>query len=745
MKVPPKGSTPDPTSLGVDGAGAKNNAGGPNGADGTPSLAEQTVRETSWTKFTATTTRGQSLRLSDATPPPPGPIAPDSDMGQALLANVRMAMPKQPLSVLMGGTSYDPVRMHQDQLGISHVRLQRKMAGIPIFGEQVAAQIGRDGNITFFGTLHEALETVAPMRNRPAISVESAKRRAYAAVGDAYRMSDGMTTNQPELTYCRTKTADGTTALKLAYHVRMTDFEALHEGQMGPADLSVMVDASNGKILRHWNNIHGPEISPSTVQGVSVNESIDVNQPVGRDPVAVEVQVDADIIVESAKLKLGTPADPGVTHDWRGDVVFNITSPSGRTTQIAPFDPNDSADNVSGDIDLSEAFAGERSQGTWKIEVSDRFPRLDDGIVRRLELELDGPAANPAPTPGPGPNPTPARDDFSDLVGNVQLDTREGSDGFELHTQDGAVETRDARAQNPNGVAGRFGNTAPHVDADDRWGGANATTTTKAAVETHYGATSFVKFLSEQFGLNSLDDGGMKIQAMTNVGRDYNNAFWFNDVIHIGHGDNQIFGRLSSIDIVGHELAHGITEKSANLIYDDQSGGLNESYSDVVGTAFEWWLAKQPGASEQGTLPFDWKVGEDTFTPGTNPDDALRYMDDPLRDGRSLDHFSQYDDSVDVHFSSGIQNNAFYLAVEGGTHRLGGQVEGLKSVFGGDFDRAMDAGAKIWMRALQFYLTPSSGFQSARQATLQSARDLFPENPDVARVIGQSWTAVGVN
>ncbi|MEO1337453.1 MAG: M4 family metallopeptidase, partial [Myxococcota bacterium] len=467
---------------------------------------------------------------------------------------------------------------------------------------------------------------------------------------------------------------------------------------MEPADLSIMVDAETGKVLQAWNNLHihgdqDPQAAQSEVpQSLTVNEGVDVNRPVGGTPVEVNIPVSEDVTIESALLKLGTPNDPGIAHDWRGDVVINVTSPSGRNFEFAPFDANDSTDDVSGTFDLSEVFAGESSRGNWTVEISDRFPAADDGVVRRLELEFDGPQASPTPVPIPTPGPDPVRDDFSEFIGNVDLDTTEVNGGFVLRTEDGRVETRDARGQNDQTIAGRFDLTTPFFDNDDTWGGANAPKATKAAVETHHAATTFLDFLDGQFGLDSLDNRGMKIEAIANVGVDYNNAFWFDDTIHIGNGDDRVFSRLSTIDIVGHELAHGVTQKSADLIYAEQSGGLNESYSDIIGTAFEWWQTKQPGAEENGTLPFDWRVGEDSFTPGNGTGDALRYMNDPTRDGVSLDHASQYDpgnppftEATEVHRSSGIQNNAFYLAVEGGTHRLGGEVDGLRSVFDGDF------------------------------------------------------------
>lgn len=338
----------------------------------------------------------------------------------------------------------------------------------------------------------------------------------------------------------------------------------------------------------------------------------------------------------------------------------------------------------------------------------------------------------------------PPVDDYADLVGSVQLETTATEGGFELRTPDNSAETRDAQTQHPNQVAGRFELGVPFIDSDDTWGGPDASEAIKAAVETHYSTTTFLKFLEEVFNLRSLDNQDTKIQALTNVGTNYNNAFWYNNIIHIGHGDGQTFGRLSSIDIIGHELAHGITEKSAGLIYRHQSGGLNESYSDVIGVMFEWWHTQQDGSEKSGRRPFEWKIGEDSFTPSGPNDDALRYMDDPVADGRSLDHLSMYQDHIDVHFSSGIPNNAFYLTVEGGTHRLGKTVEGLNKIYEGDHSQAMLTAGQVWMHALQYYLQPSSGFREALQATLLAAQDLYPGQPAIQSTLKDAWEAVGV-
>ncbi|KAF0215570.1 MAG: M4 family peptidase, partial [bacterium] len=173
------------------------------------------------------------------------------------------------------------------------------------------------------------------------------------------------------------------------------------------------------------------------------------------------------------------------------------------------------------------------------------------------------------------------------------------------------------------------------------------------------------------------------------------------------------------------------TERTAGLIYNGESGGLNEAMSDILGTGVEWY------AAQQGGREWNWKVGEDAFTPSNGNNDALRYMDDPTRDNYSVDNYRNYPQQTEVHGSSGIANNAFYLLVQGGTNRTSGiaVANGI----------GMEKGLKVFYRALSTYMTPSTTFAQARQATINAATDLYGANSTEVQKVKESWTAVGVN
>ncbi|MBI5627857.1 MAG: peptidase M4 family protein, partial [Candidatus Rokubacteria bacterium] len=156
---------------------------------------------------------------------------------------------------------------------------------------------------------------------------------------------------------------------------------------------------------------------------------------------------------------------------------------------------------------------------------------------------------------------------------------------------------------------------------------------------------------------------------------------------------------------------------------------LNEAMSDIFGTMVEFYAADH-GATKE---PNYW-IGEDVYTPGT-PGDALRYMDNPTQDGASIDSYKDYYNGIDVHYSSGIANIAFYLLAEGGTHPDGGAVTGI----------GRSAAERVFYLALTAYMSPSETFAMARTHTMQAAIELFGAGSQEVVSVGQAWSAVGVN
>ncbi|MGB2717962.1 MAG: M4 family metallopeptidase [Vicinamibacterales bacterium] len=187
-----------------------------------------------------------------------------------------------------------------------------------------------------------------------------------------------------------------------------------------------------------------------------------------------------------------------------------------------------------------------------------------------------------------------------------------------------------------------------------------------------------------------------------------------------------------ALDIVTHELTHGVTEYTSNLIYRNESGALNESFSDMMATGAEFFFQ----SAGSGPMQADYSLGEDVIRPG-----GIRSMANPLLFG-DPDHYSRRftgtADNGGVHINSGIPNQAFYLAIEGGTNRTSGQsVQGVGAINREQIE-------KVFYRAFTQLLPANATFAIARAATTQSARDLYGANSPAERAVVQAWSAVGV-
>jgi Zn-dependent metalloprotease len=234
------------------------------------------------------------------------------------------------------------------------------------------------------------------------------------------------------------------------------------------------------------------------------------------------------------------------------------------------------------------------------------------------------------------------------------------------------------------------------------------------------------------------------------------NAFWCGacgpagvGVMYFGNGfpadrafvsTGQNWGYLAgSLDVAAHELTHGVTESTSNLIYLNESGALNESFSDIMGTSVEFFY--QPVGAGLGQA--DFLIAEDSVRTLSGVGlQGIRSMVNPTAFG-DPDHYSirftGTGDNGGVHINSGIPNHAFFLAVAGGTNRVSGQTVtgvGLANI---------EQMEKVFYRAFTLLMPANATFSTARAATIQAARDLYAATPSVVNAVTQAWTAVGVN
>jgi cell wall-associated protease len=246
------------------------------------------------------------------------------------------------------------------------------------------------------------------------------------------------------------------------------------------------------------------------------------------------------------------------------------------------------------------------------------------------------------------------------------------------------------------------------------------------AVDAHYFAGIAYDYYKKVHRRNGLDGQGGEIHSTVHYAKEYNNAFWNGYQIVFGDGDGETFLPLSgALDVVAHELTHAVTENTANLIYEGESGAINEAISDIFGELIEFYAEKR----------IDWMIGEDVYTPGISGD-ALRSLKDPAAYGypdHYLNRYTGIEDNGGVHINSSIINKAAYLISEGGTH-YGVQVKGIgKEKLG-----------KILYRALTCYLTSSSNFHQLRLAMIQATKDLYKDGQEV-ETVNQAFHAVGID
>jgi len=256
-----------------------------------------------------------------------------------------------------------------------------------------------------------------------------------------------------------------------------------------------------------------------------------------------------------------------------------------------------------------------------------------------------------------------------------------------------------------------------------------------AIKEAYDGANATYDMYNEVYGRNSIDDRGMCLISTVHFDVNFDNAFWDGRQMVYGDGDGELFNRFTiAIDVIGHELTHGVTEYEAGLVYYDQPGALNESMSDVFGS-----LVKQRTLNQTATEA-NWLVGEGLFTskingtairsmkePGTAYDDPVIGKDPQPAHMKQYVKLPRWDDNGGVHVNSGIPNHAFYLAAV----EMGGY--------------AWEKAGKIWYIALRDALRSSSNFQSAADKTHQVAGVLFGAGSKEQLAVKKGWAGVGIN
>ncbi|GHJ47850.1 peptidase M4 [Catellatospora sp. TT07R-123] len=274
-------------------------------------------------------------------------------------------------------------------------------------------------------------------------------------------------------------------------------------------------------------------------------------------------------------------------------------------------------------------------------------------------------------------------------------------------------------------------------DANNVWGDGNPATDQSAAVDVAYGAASAFDYYKNVLGRNGVFDNGVGITSRVHRGVDWVNARWNSTakVMEYGDGAGGIHP-LVSLDVAGHEMSHGVTQGAVppgGLIYSGESGGLNESTSDIFGTMTEFY------ANNPQDTP-DYLLGEEIDIFGTG--EPLRYMYDPDADGISKNCYYNGVGNLDPHYSSGVANHLYFLLAEGSGQTAYGTSPTCdgSSLVGIGRDKA----AKIWYNALNNYFTSGETFAQARQDTIAAATELYGKCSSATFAVARAWAAVNV-
>ena len=259
-----------------------------------------------------------------------------------------------------------------------------------------------------------------------------------------------------------------------------------------------------------------------------------------------------------------------------------------------------------------------------------------------------------------------------------------------------------------------------------------------AVNEAYDGCGVTYDLFSDIYGRNSVNNNGMKLDSTVHYQKGYDNAFWDGKQMVYGDGDedlspaDRLFNRFTiALDIIGHELTHGVTQFEANLAYWDQSGALNESMSDVFGSLVKQYQRKQTAAEA------DWVIGEGLFTsnvigigirsmkaPGTAYNDSVLGKDP--QPAHMKDYVRTVEDNGGVHINSGIPNHAFYVtAIE-----LGGN--------------AWEKAGRIWYKTLTEKLLDRATFQQTCDLTYAAAGELYGNNSLEQQAVKKGWSEVGI-
>lgn len=336
------------------------------------------------------------------------------------------------------------------------------------------------------------------------------------------------------------------------------------------------------------------------------------------------------------------------------------------------------------------------------------------------------------------------------FLGDVSMVTNSITGGYQLvDPSRGGGNTRDGKGK----VIDQVYNTAAIMtDADNNWGNNAESNVASEASDAHYGVGVTWDFYKTIFNRNGIYNDGVGVKSVVNVTfrsggpATGGNAAWYGapyKFMAYGLGTSSWFP-VVAVDVAGHEMTHGVTEATSNLVYSNDAGGLNEASSDIMGTMVEYF------ANNAADVP-DYMIGEKIYRSNPTGKTALRYMFRP-GDADANRSYNCYPagglTGVDPHYSSGPANHFFYLLAEGAVNPSGFSYTPSQLVCNADTGVTgigRDAAQRIWYRALTVYFTSTETYPQARADTLKAAADLYGSGSTQYNAVARAWSAVSVN
>ncbi|MFG3009936.1 M4 family metallopeptidase [Streptomyces cinerochromogenes] len=316
--------------------------------------------------------------------------------------------------------------------------------------------------------------------------------------------------------------------------------------------------------------------------------------------------------------------------------------------------------------------------------------------------------------------------------GTVTLNTTQSGSTYQLY------DTTRGGHKTYNLNKGTSGTGTLMTDTDDVWGDGTGSNTQTAGADAAYGAQETWDFYKNTFGRSGIKNDGVAAYSRVHYSSGYVNAFWDDSCFCMTYGDGSgNTHALTSLDVAGHEMSHGVTSNTAGLEYSGESGGLNEATSDIFGTGVEFYANNSKDVG-------DYLIGEKIDINGDGS--PLRYMDKPSKDGGSADSWYSGVGNLDVHYSSGPANHMFYLLSEGsGTKVINGVTYNSPTSDGVAVTGiGRDAALKIWYKALTTYMTSSTNYAGARTAALNAAAALYGTNSAQYAGVGNAFAGINV-